>query len=358
MALTYCDARACYNRIAVIMSALSEQAAGLTPEQTYGPSKEKNYQTAKHPVHGSGPGTTDGPPKWTCTVNTALICYDKKAKGATLSDPTWQICTQQNAKMFVDDNRQMHNNGMRDATAHQLMPFVDHDVNLWDELLWIIGGLLEQSKPTYSLMVWDFEEPGKPFIMPMEKLPANTVKIRCNGTAATLKQTAENKAIRNLGDNQALILQEETELENLKTKTHKITYAVWWGQHAVGVGFSILKGTQDILHLEGTWLKQNQDGLNTIGRTIKLEHDWIRAPVQLHDKHIMQIFLELDAVEKCNLEVLNYCRCWLPMEHLSAIVTSDGTAIHLVILQTIKKQLNNQFQTVAGMKQKKPNKRS
>eukprot|EP00957_Ditylum_brightwellii_P166608 12682800-Ditylum_brightwellii.AAC.1 len=95
----------------------------------------------------------------------------------------------------------MHNNGMRDATAQQLMSSVDHDVNLWDELLWITGGLLERLKTTYSLIVWDFEESGKPFIMPIEHLPANSVKIRCNVIATTLKQTAENKAIRNLGVN-------------------------------------------------------------------------------------------------------------------------------------------------------------
>eukprot|EP00957_Ditylum_brightwellii_P169436 12895835-Ditylum_brightwellii.AAC.1 len=36
------------------------------------------------------------------------------------------------------------------------MSYVDHDVNLWDELLWITGGLLEKLKTPYSLMVWDF----------------------------------------------------------------------------------------------------------------------------------------------------------------------------------------------------------
>eukprot|EP00957_Ditylum_brightwellii_P051647 3916540-Ditylum_brightwellii.AAC.1 len=93
----------------------------------------------------------------------------------------------------------MHNNGMRDATAQQLTSFIDHDVNLWDELLWITGGLLERLKTTYSLMVWDFKESGKPFITPTEQLPANSVKICCDGIATTLKQTAENKAIQNLG---------------------------------------------------------------------------------------------------------------------------------------------------------------
>eukprot|EP00957_Ditylum_brightwellii_P206477 15348625-Ditylum_brightwellii.AAC.1 len=76
--------------------------------------------------------------------------------------------------MFVDDNRQMHNNGKMHATARQLMSYVDHDVNLWDELLWITGGLLDRLKTTYSLMVWDFELSGKPFIIPMEQLPENT----------------------------------------------------------------------------------------------------------------------------------------------------------------------------------------
>eukprot|EP00957_Ditylum_brightwellii_P173014 13172033-Ditylum_brightwellii.AAC.1 len=106
----------------------------------------------------------------------------------------------------------MHNNGMRDATAQQLMSFVDHDVNLWDELLWITGGLLEKLKTTYSLMVQDFEESGKPFIIPTEQLPANSVKIRHNRIATKLKQIAENKAIQNLGVNQALTVQEQTEL--------------------------------------------------------------------------------------------------------------------------------------------------
>eukprot|EP00957_Ditylum_brightwellii_P166293 12659874-Ditylum_brightwellii.AAC.1 len=127
MAFMYCDAGACYDRIVVIMTALLEQAAGLSLEQSiffanmlknleyqlitaYRPSKEKNYYSAQHPVHGVGQGPTDRLPKWTCTVNTALICYNKKTKGALLKGPTGRISRQQNAKIFVGNTRQIHNN--------------------------------------------------------------------------------------------------------------------------------------------------------------------------------------------------------------------------------------------------------
>eukprot|EP00957_Ditylum_brightwellii_P057201 4334467-Ditylum_brightwellii.AAC.1 len=225
------------------MAALSEQAAGLSPEQSiffaktlknleyqlitaYGPSKKKNYHSEQHPVHDIGKGPTDGPPKWTCTVNTALRCYDKKAKGALIKDPTGRNSTQQTAKMFVDDNKQMHINRVRSASATQLMSYINHDVNLWDELLWITGGLLEKLKTTYSLMVWDFEPSGRPVITPMSKLQENTVKIRCQGIATMLKKTSEDKAIRNSGVSRALTLQEVTELANLKAKMHTFAYAV------------------------------------------------------------------------------------------------------------------------------------
>eukprot|EP00957_Ditylum_brightwellii_P057202 4334467-Ditylum_brightwellii.AAC.2 len=72
---------------------------------------------------------------------------------------------------------------------------------------------------------------------------------------------------------------------------------IQWTQDAAGLGFSFLKDTRDIPHLEGTWLKNFRNGLHTIGRTIELEHDWIRPPIQQHDKHVMQLFLESSAID-------------------------------------------------------------
>eukprot|EP00957_Ditylum_brightwellii_P175188 13337373-Ditylum_brightwellii.AAC.1 len=107
-AFVYCDARACYNRIVVIISALSEQAAGLPREQSivfaktltklqysmttaYGVSELYNIHSQENSIHGVGQGPCNAPSKWICTINTPLKCYDDNAKGCAIQDPTWQI---------------------------------------------------------------------------------------------------------------------------------------------------------------------------------------------------------------------------------------------------------------------------
>eukprot|EP00957_Ditylum_brightwellii_P166714 12691078-Ditylum_brightwellii.AAC.1 len=71
MAFVYCNARACYDCVIVIMSALAKQAAGLSPKMiqffaatlnrleynmltAYMPSQQTNFNSEKHPVHGVG----------------------------------------------------------------------------------------------------------------------------------------------------------------------------------------------------------------------------------------------------------------------------------------------------------------
>eukprot|EP00957_Ditylum_brightwellii_P163988 12485825-Ditylum_brightwellii.AAC.1 len=93
----------------------------------------------------------------------------------------------------------MHNNRRFDSTGKELMNYIDHDVNLWDELLYITGGLLEHLKTNYNLMVWNFEEKGKPYVTSNAQLPSNKVKLQQKGIETTLKQVDVNKAVQNLG---------------------------------------------------------------------------------------------------------------------------------------------------------------
>eukprot|EP00957_Ditylum_brightwellii_P191378 14571037-Ditylum_brightwellii.AAC.2 len=139
------------------MSSLSEEVAGLPRDQSiffaktptklkyhmvkaYGPSDQINTQFQQSPVHSVGQGPCNAPSKWTCTINAPLRCYDKFAHGCIIKDPTNQLKSKHNAKMYVDNNKTMHNNGIYDTTAAELMQFVDKVINLWDGLLWITGG--------------------------------------------------------------------------------------------------------------------------------------------------------------------------------------------------------------------------
>eukprot|EP00957_Ditylum_brightwellii_P099775 7600371-Ditylum_brightwellii.AAC.2 len=105
MAFVYCDARACYDRIVVIMSALVEQTAGLSPKLSrlfvatlnkleynmltaYRSSQQTNFNSEEHPVHGVGQGPCDAPLKWTCTANPCLKVYNRRTKGCAIKDPT------------------------------------------------------------------------------------------------------------------------------------------------------------------------------------------------------------------------------------------------------------------------------
>ena len=71
----------------------------------------------------------------------------------------------------------MHNGNKPNATAHELMNYVTHDVSLWDRYIWTTGGLIERLKTKYSLMVWKFESTGAPKITPEQELPPNTARI-------------------------------------------------------------------------------------------------------------------------------------------------------------------------------------
>eukprot|EP00957_Ditylum_brightwellii_P132032 10067169-Ditylum_brightwellii.AAC.1 len=62
----------------------------------------------------------------------------------------------------------------------------------------------------------------------------------------------------------------------------------WWAQHMLGLGQSILKNITPIPHLEGSWVNNFRDELNTIKGTLEMQDKWI-CPIQReHDSHLMQ----------------------------------------------------------------------
>eukprot|EP00957_Ditylum_brightwellii_P017281 1301977-Ditylum_brightwellii.AAC.1 len=168
---TDCNAKACYNRIITIITALTKYKAGLPTNActllakalkqmeysivtAYGPSTITNKHSKESPLHGIGQGPTDAPPGWTFNVNICTKCYNKLVHGFKITDPTQTI--RRTAAQFVDDNKLAHNGSKTNLSPASLMAITSHDITLWDTFLNIDGGLLELTKTAYTILVWTY----------------------------------------------------------------------------------------------------------------------------------------------------------------------------------------------------------
>eukprot|EP00957_Ditylum_brightwellii_P014083 1062309-Ditylum_brightwellii.AAC.1 len=403
MAFVYCDAKACYDHIVVIMSALAEQAAGLSPELSrlfaatlnklecnmltaYRPPQQTNFNSEEHPIHGMGQGSCNAPSKWTCTVNPCLKLYNKRAKGCKLKDPTYQLTGKNRAKIYADDNKTMHNNSVYNANANDLMQYVDKDINLWDNLLWLTGGLLEILKTMHSFMGWQFTMEGILSLTLMAALPENYMKLRREGIATTIKRSLEENAIWNLGVHLALNLQITTELNVLKAKTMKFGNAtmvyllqcneIWQGYltvytPSISYSFPATAFIEEDLKKPDTILVPQLLPKLGINRNIKrvlgwpvhntgsieLTDEWTKPRQHKNDVHLMQAFMESDQVAMNKLHYLNYCKLYLKIEHLTDIASSDRRSLHTVIAQQTEEHLQNYKEDIDWTRQGKPDKK-
>eukprot|EP00957_Ditylum_brightwellii_P142512 10857663-Ditylum_brightwellii.AAC.1 len=117
----------------------------------FGERPQQNWHKFLAAVFGIRQGSTDGPSGWLFISKLILKCYTRLARGFVIKDPGKDVSVPGHADMFVDDNTLMHNTPTRDATAPDLMQNVQHDAELWGQLLWVTGGLLEFLKSSYFL---------------------------------------------------------------------------------------------------------------------------------------------------------------------------------------------------------------
>eukprot|EP00957_Ditylum_brightwellii_P191528 14582062-Ditylum_brightwellii.AAC.1 len=100
--------------------------------QGYGVSKLTAKNTEDNPIYGLGQGAIDAPPNCALVTNICQKAYNKFAKGCTIIDPIRAISLKSNGKVFVDNNKLVHNGNAMDTLAKTLISIVIHDVSLWD----------------------------------------------------------------------------------------------------------------------------------------------------------------------------------------------------------------------------------
>jgi hypothetical protein len=125
---------------------------------------------------------------------------------------------------FIDDSTGQINDFKSHAqpTPEELSEFMRHDAKLWNDLLWISGGLLELSKCSYHHIHFDFDTycNATPRLGPMWP-PINILDNQTNAKIIIPSKSVTNPH-KTLGHYEAPTANSAMQLSILKTKSNKL----------------------------------------------------------------------------------------------------------------------------------------
>eukprot|EP00957_Ditylum_brightwellii_P068377 5190977-Ditylum_brightwellii.AAC.1 len=204
------NAAACFDRMIVGPTSITEMNAGtptkvstafarILQQMEYhmctqkGISEGFSKNSKDKPIHRTGQGATNSPPKLILNDNLIAKAYGKKAKGCIMHDPTQQLIKKQYSFRY----------------------------------LWVSGGLLETNKTKYVLTIWKFGPNGRPVLLAEEKLPVNNIDIvDVLEHTMRMERVPVEKGVRMLGVRQAGSLQMNSKFDIQLAKTVKVSLAI------------------------------------------------------------------------------------------------------------------------------------
>ena len=177
------DAASCYDRIIPALASLIGRKFGMhrnvvfvharTLEETkyklktsMGVSDEFYSNCQAFPIYGTGQGSGNSPAIW-CIVSSVLFeCHEEKGHGAYFCTPDQQMSVSLSMIGFVDDSTGQVNSfeSSTQPTPEFLRQIMQLDAQLWSDLLWLSGGLLELSKCSFHQIHYDFADDGTPLM--------------------------------------------------------------------------------------------------------------------------------------------------------------------------------------------------
>jgi hypothetical protein len=175
------DAASCYDRIIPALASLIGRKFGMhrnvvfvhattLAETKYklktslGISDEFYENCQAFPIYGTGQGSGNSPAIWCIISSTLFECHQEQAYGAYFCTPDKRMSVSLSMIGFVDDSTGQVNSFCTPAqpTPEDLRDIMKHDAQLWSDLLWVSGGLLELGKCSFHQIHFDFEPDGTP----------------------------------------------------------------------------------------------------------------------------------------------------------------------------------------------------
>ena len=196
------DATACYDRILAALSSLASQKYGVRPQVVFvhaATLEEAVYKLKlstkvseegyKHctvfPIAGNGQGSSNSPQVWIFISCVLFDVHESKAYMMKMVSPDKTLTVKLNMVGFVDDATTI-TGGDPSASVEKLLERIQHDAQLWYELLWLSGGNLELEKCGYHCIFYKFDDNDQPV---MQRDVEGSIKLTTtNGTIVPIRQ--------------------------------------------------------------------------------------------------------------------------------------------------------------------------
>jgi hypothetical protein len=100
---------------------------------------------------------------WCFISSTLFDCHQERAYGALFESPDCKVTITFSMVGFVDDSTGTVNDFANNAaTVENFLSKLQHDAQLWNDLLWCSGGMLELPKCSYHFLHFEFDDSGAP----------------------------------------------------------------------------------------------------------------------------------------------------------------------------------------------------
>ena len=231
------DAGSCYDRIIVSPSNVIARSRGLNhniarlhgnmlEHATYRIKTQLGVSTAGYshcedsPVFGTGQGSCSSPLIWALNGSLYFDVFDKYCHGATYSDMDGQLSLRIGMAGYVDDNSVQVNCHPRNRAS--LIFHATEDAQLWSDILWSSGGVLEHDKCSYHYLRTDFDSNGAPVFRSGAHGPPIVIRDS-SGAPTTLTQLSAYTPYKTLGTYQCPGSSQRKQTDVLISKARSLT---------------------------------------------------------------------------------------------------------------------------------------
>ena len=173
------------------------------------------------PIYGTGQGSGNSPAIW-CIVSSVLFsCHEDNGHGAYFCTPDQEMSVSLSMIGFVDDSTGQVNEFKLNTqpTPAFLRQIMQHDAQLWSDLLWISGGLLELNKCSFHQIHFDFNPDGSPVMRGGIYGEPLSVHDASTNSSVNIPAKSAYTPHKTLGHHKAPAGQNTTQLSMLQTKS-------------------------------------------------------------------------------------------------------------------------------------------